>query len=601
MNIDTAGMVVALEARNLRVETTSGVPIVEDVSISLRAGEIYGFVGESGSGKTTAALAMLGFTQPGVQVTSGEVLVDGVLTPIDSTHPVSNDNPVGTYVPQNPGTALNPSMRIGTQIRDVAVANGVPGFSDDAILEALGSVGLPPERVFARRYPHQLSGGQQQRVSTAAAIAPQSRVVVLDEPTTGLDVITQARVLSVLRRLARERNVAMLYVTHDLGVVAQIADRIAVMYAGRIVEQGSAVAVLKTPRHPYTRGLLAAVPDHALDAEPIALPGGPVAIGERPDGCPFSPRCEHALNACEVERPAEVEISHMHTARCIHTDLLTDPQVTRRPRPPRRTNVQDDFVLSAEHVAAGYGPRGFRTSVASDVSFSLRRGGCLALVGESGSGKSTLARCVAGLHDLDEGVLRLHDDELPSPRARTKKQRREIQIVFQNPMDALNPRRSVGATLGRVVKFYGTQGPDGADAEVSALLEMVRLPKALARRYPRELSGGEAQRVGLARALAARPDVLICDEVTSALDVSSQAAVLHLLKKLQLELGLSLLFITHDIGVVAAIADEMAVLQKGRIVEIGSTETVLGSPKDQHTQDLLAAAPSVSAVLASRS
>ena len=505
-----------------------------------------------------------------------------------------------SYVPQNPGSALNPSMRIITAVEDMIRAHSTaPASADDTsgrAMKLLQSVGLPGTEQFARRYPHQVSGGQQQRACIALSIASNPAVVVLDEPTTGLDVVTQRRILAELLRLRDEQNVAMLYITHDLAVVSDIADRIAVMYAGRIVEQGPSRAILRNPRHPYTRGLVASTPDHLRPAVLQAMDGISAAVGQRPHGCAFAPRCPQRSEPCTAEDPPRFEVAAAHGVRCFEwmktPSLLTGSQLGGRV-PSAGVNGP---LLRVEQLQAKY--RGIRetVTVAHDITFEVERGTCTALVGESGSGKTTIARVIAGLHPIAAGSIRLDDEELPNlARRRTTEQRRRVQIVFQNPTEALNPRHTVASAIARPARLLNRLGRREAEREVERLLAAVRLPAGTAAKYPAELSGGERQRVALARALAARPDLLVCDEVTSALDVSVQAVVLDLLLDLRDTMGLTLLFITHDFGVTAAIADYVLVLRQGEICERGSVRDVLRNPSHEYTRELLDSAPSLSA------
>jgi peptide/nickel transport system ATP-binding protein len=366
---------------------------------------------------------------------------------------------------------------------------------------------------------------------------------VLDEPTTGLDVITQAHVINEIRRLRDELGASMVYVTHDLAVLAQIADRVAVMYAGEIVEEGPVRQILSAPAHPYTRTLIAAIPDHAIKTTRAKDVGAPAA----------------RRTAAVTERAPMLEVKN----------------------------------LRAEHKS-----RAGAVVAASDVSFQIRAGCCVALVGESGSGKTTVARTIAGLHPASGGELLLNGASLPSElRRRSRSQRRAIQMIFQNPTGALNPRETIRAAITRGLKAAGTDTTPRRCSSVDELLDVVRLPGRVANRYPRELSGGERQRVAIARALAVNPRFLICDEITSALDVSVQAAVLNLLNDLRDDLGIGLLFITHDLGVVAEIADEVLVLRLGLVAEHSDTTTVLTDPSDEYTRELVTAAPSLSAAL----
>jgi peptide/nickel transport system ATP-binding protein len=509
-----------LHADGLTVEVPGGRAVVDGVSIAVGPGEILGLVGESGSGKTTLALALLGYARPGCRIVAGSVEVAGVrLTGVDEADARSRRGRVVSYVPQDPASALNPSLRVGDAVGDVAREHCGRG----GVLQALGRVHLPADAAFARRYPHELSGGQQQRVTIATALVCEPAAVVMDEPTTGLDVVTQARILEEVERLRSERGIAVVYVSHDLAVVASIADRVAVMYEGRIVEEGDATQVITRPQHEYTRRLVASI-----------------------------------------------------------------PQLVERRRDVRRTGGA--AILSVEGLHAAHG----RAPVVDDVSFELTRGECLAIVGESGSGKTTIARCVAGLHQPSAGAIRLDGEQLaPRARSRTREQRRRLQIVFQNPYDSLNPRRRIRDEIARPARLLRGISAADAEADVARLLERVRLSTRLADRFPGELSGGERQRVAIARALAAGPELLVCDEITSALDVSVQATVLELLQELRAELGLSLLFISHDLAVVGTVADDVLVLESGCVRETGPTSKVLSSPQDDYTRRLLEAAPSL--------
>lgn len=590
----------ALVAHNVRVSVSrTGETVVDGVDLVLRPGEILGLVGESGSGKTTTALSLFGYTADGLEQLDGTITAgDEGVANTDELKSVRGK--LISYVPQNPGTALNPSMRVAAAIADVIRAHRRGEADPDLISRQMELVGLPGTPEFGQRYPHQLSGGQQQRVCIASALAGDPAVVVLDEPTTGLDVVTQARILTELLRLRDEQSVAMLYITHDLAAVAQVANRIAVMYAGRIVESGPAMEVLSRPRHPYTRGLIAATPDHLLARTLEVMPGIAPAVGEWPTGCAFAPRCAYSVEACTAQPPEIEPIGSDHWVRCREWSRIPDVQVgsERDTASDTAAGGDDAVVLEVTGLCAAH--RGHRENViaASDIEFSLRRRSCLAIVGESGSGKTTVARAIAGLHPPQAGRILLDAQELSArARDRSAEQRRRLQIIFQNPAEALNPRHTVRVALGRPLRFLLGMSKAEANAEVASLLESVRLPSRLADRLPDELSGGEKQRVAIARALAARPDVMICDEITSALDVSVQAVVLDLLSELRQELGLALVFITHDIGVVASVAEDVLVMRSGCVREQGPTEQVLHSPKDEYTQRLVDASPSMAAAI----
>ena len=581
--------VVRIES--LRVELDSGEPIVNDVSLEIRPGQVLGLVGESGSGKTTTALALLGYARRGCQITSGTVEVDGnVIEGGDERAVRALRGKVVSYVPQDPATSLNPSHRVGDAVGEM-LRTHVPGSDPQSGARgAFERVHLPGDRAFGRRFPHQLSGGQQQRVSIASALVCEPPAVVMDEPTTGLDVVTQARILDEIDRLRREGGLAVLYVSHDLAVVASIADRLAVMYAGSLVEEGPAADVLEKPSHPYTRGLIASIPDHAAPRRMKGIPGVSVGVGERPPGCPFAPRCPQRVARCETEMPVRKQVAPDHSVRCF--EWQRTPSLSVEEPLDLHPVREASRVLEVESLRAEYGSRAATTVAVDDVTFDLSRGECVALVGESGSGKTTIARCVVGLHGPAAGRIAFDGEPLaPFAKDRPRESRRRIQIVFQNPYESLNPRHRVRDAIARPARVLRRIGPKEAEAEVSELLERVRLPAALADRFPAELSGGERQRVAIARALVAHPDLVVCDEITSALDVSVQAAVLDLLAELRLELGLSLLFISHDLGVVAGVADRVLVLDRGRVCEEGPAGTVVADPQDEYTQQLLASAP----------
>jgi peptide/nickel transport system ATP-binding protein len=587
-----------LELSDLGVALRRGDEIVAGVDLTLGPGEILGLVGESGSGKTTTALALLGYHGDGVSPPTGALSIGGQALRMDESMRRSR-GAVISYVPQDPGRSLNPALRIADALNDVIRAHGRRSGSPADDGRRFESVGLPGRPEFARRFPHQLSGGQQQRVCIALALSCEPAVVVLDEPTTGLDVVTQNRIVAELLRLRDEQRISMVYVTHDLAVVAQIADRIAVMYAGRIVEEGRADVILRRPRHPYTRGLLASIPDHVRPRVLEPMPGIAVGVGERPSGCAFAPRCPQRTDRCVQEMPQLEQITELQQVRCLHWEETEQVKTTSLEYAARRGEEDRSAVLELQEVSASHRSGRETVVVARDVSFVVPRGSCVALVGESGSGKTTIARVIAGLHRFSTGRILVGGEPMPSRvQNRSTAQRRQVQLVSQNPADALNPRQTVRDAIGRPVQLLRGLDPTARRAEIQRLLDCVRLPTRIADRYPTELSGGERQRVAIARALAAEPTLILCDEITSALDVSVQAAVLKLLNDLRSDMGLSLLFITHDLGVVATVADEVLVLENGTICESGPTSAVLQGPQHPYTRRLLKAAPSISAAVA---
>ncbi|MFI0411679.1 dipeptide ABC transporter ATP-binding protein [Actinomadura sp. 3N508] len=562
-----------------------GNDIVQDVSFELGRGEVMGVVGESGSGKSTLALALLGFARKGATITGGRVVIDGV--DLLALPPGELRRARGSrvaHVAQDPATALNPSLSLATQLTE-----GLRRPRREAlprVRRLLETVGLPSDDAFLKRRPRQLSGGQQQRVAIAMAVAAGPRLIVLDEPTTGLDVSTQARVLEMVRELCGEHEMAAIYVSHDLAVVADVADHVTVMYGGEVVESGTTKDVLLRAAHPYTRALLAAVPSATHRHRLVPIPGRALSAAESRRGCVFAPRCDHAVAECGTTRPELVPAPSGTLARCLRTE-----EVMRKPRAPQRSHethaVADagPDVFSVSGMNAGYGGR----QILFDVSFGLARGECLALVGESGSGKTTMSRCLIGLHEEQEGTLTFEGRPIPARAGkRGKSTRRELQYVSQNPYASLNPHRSVESSLLVPLRHYfGMSARDGRK-RVREALERVEMPSRLSDSYPAELSGGQRQRVAIARALVCEPKLLICDEVTSALDVSVQASVVELLRSL-LDDGLSMIFVTHDLAVVRSIADSVVVLNQGRVVESGAADSVLTAPSHPYTQGLVAA------------
>jgi len=524
-----------LDVKDLHVAAIgSKCNIIANVTFSLAPGQITGLVGESGSGKTTTALALLGYAKIGTKITQGSVQINGLdilSMPWRAVRRLRGR--LVSYVPQDPASSLNPSMRIGAQIFEALDARSLTkaqAFS--RIGDMLAAVALPTTAEFLARFPHQLSGGQQQRIGLAMAFINKPALVVLDEPTTGLDVTTQAHVLATVRHLCKHYRTAAVYVSHDLAVVNQLADWIMVMYHGRVVEQGPAREIIHRPRHSYSRALMRAIPDPHRKRPVSTIPV--------------------AKNAVAFQAP---------------------------PVP----------ILSIKNLQAHYG----QLNILKGLDLDVNSGQCTAIVGESGSGKTTFAKCLGGLHLQATGRISLAGAPLPfGARRRSMEQRRSVQYIFQNPYSSLNPRRNVGQLLRQSLEAFAPIHNQKVHS-VGDLLKMVALNPQYENRYVQQLSGGERQRVAIARAIACRPEILICDEITSALDVSVQAAILRLLQELQQNLKTTILFVTHNLAVVRAIADEVVVLWQGKIVEEGRTEELFDRPASDYTRELLAHTPSL--------
>ena len=594
---------------------------VRDVDLVVPRGVTYGLVGESGSGKSTLALAALGALGGGGRMRAGRIELAG--SDLSGMRPAelrAARRSLVRLVPQDPGASLNPSLTVGRQLEEGLAARGERrrGPAARRVHEALASVGLPdPERV-AASYPHQLSGGMQQRVVIAMALAGEPELLVMDEPTTNLDVTTEATILDLVRELVRERGTSVLYVSHSLAVVAQLCRRVAVLYAGELVEDADVADLYGGAVHPYTHGLLASLPRLGQDRRerPLRPIDGRIpAPGERPEGCVFAPRCPVVEDACRAERPALTARAALvvgageHRARCLRAEAIAAG--TLDPLPPAlapsaaRDALDDDSetVLDVTDLAKRFPVRRGLLEVlrrapqqqvraVSSATLRVRRGRTLGLVGESGSGKSTIARCVIGLIEPSEGSVQLLGAALaPGVDARERAVLRRLQLVFQHSGEALNPYLSVGDNLRRPLRRLAGLRGEELERRVLTLLESVTLPPEYARRSPAELSGGEQQRVAIARAFASAPDLLVFDESVSGLDVSVQAAILALLTRLQDERDSAYVFISHDLAVVSYLADEVAVAYLGHLVETGPTRAVLEPPYHPYTEALLSAVP----------
>ena len=606
--------VPVIRAANLKVAYRHGdrwLRVLHGVDFTIARGEVLGLVGESGCGKSTVGLQLLGYRHPNMRLDGGQVLFEGrdLLSLRRRELDRLRGDRIG-FVPQNPTTALNPAIRVGRQVAETLrlhrrAENRAKAF--DRAAELFDLVGLPEPRRLLARYPHQLSGGQQQRVCIAMAVACEPDLVVLDEPTTGLDVTTQEQILQLLIDLRARLGTAMLYVTHDLGVLAQIADRVGVMYAGHMVETAPAAELFGAPRHPYTKGLVASVPridDPANAAQSMPLQGA-LRRRELPPGCPFAPRCAFNEPSCWERRQVLEEVEPEHQVACQRWRAIGEARAAEIIA-LRRPGRKPEPILSLQDVTLAYGRRDGllgrflptnAIAAVRDLSLLIAKGETFALVGESGSGKSTVARGVSGLLPPTAGTILFNGAPLAgSYRNRTAEQRRRIQYVFQNPDASLNPRTPVGRILARPLQLFLRMSRKEAVERIERALADVQLEASYAARYADQLSGGERQRVAIARALIAEPELLLCDEILSALDVSVQANITQLLRRLRAERAISMLFISHDLAVVRSLADTVAVLFRGQLMEIGRNEDVFAPPYHPYTHSLLMAVPSVAAV-----
>jgi len=606
-----SGAETLLRAVDLQVsyrQQEGWLPVLHRINFAILRGETFGLVGESGCGKSTVALQLLGYRHPNSRVDGGHIEFGGrdlLELPRRELDRIRGNRI--SFVPQNPTTALNPGMRVGDQVCEILLLHKRAADQNQAlqrVVELFGLVGLPSPKLLVERYPHQLSGGQQQRVCIAMALACDPDLVVLDEPTTGLDVTAQEQIVELLIDLRRRIGLSMLYVTHDLGLLSQIADRVGVMYAGHMVEIAPVAELFRQPRHPYTRGLIGSIPRIDRPEEPAARPlRGLLRRDELPEGCPFQPRCDFAEASCATNRQRLDRVAPGHEVACQRWRALLAPAVAAagEPTTPPVRPEPEPPLLALDHLSIAYGAGGGALArflgaapfvAVHDLDLAVAPGETLALVGESGSGKSTVARAVSGLLRPYEGQVRLHGRSLAGlVRERPGEQRREIQYIFQNPDASLNPRARIGTTLARPLEMFFDLDRRAIRARVLEALDDVRLDAGYAERYPDQLSGGERQRVAIARALIARPTLLLCDEVLSALDVSVQANILDLLRRLRAEHQVAMLFISHDLAVVRSIADKVGVLFQGRLMELGRTADIFSAPFHPYTHSLLMAVP----------
>jgi peptide/nickel transport system ATP-binding protein len=594
---------------------------VRNVSLRVQAGQTYGIVGESGSGKSTLLLGAMRYLADNGRVSRGTILLDGENL-LEKSLPEMRRlwGAKMSLVPQDPGGSLNPALTIGQQVAEIARHHD--GLSQqDAwawALERLTEVRIADAERVAGRYPHQLSGGMQQRVLIAMALSTEPRLLMLDEPTTNLDVTTEATVLDLFRDLIRRHHTATVYVTHNLGVVAQVCDRAAVLYAGELMEDASVADLFAKPLHPYTLELLSCVPrlgDRQRQLRLRTIKGNLPSQRSLPPGCIFAPRCALAVDHCAHHKPPQVEAFPGRYVRChrwpeiadglIGQDILGAPsvpgvQAAQVPRPDGTpaapllnvTDLTKSFPVGVSLLDQMRGVPPLSVKAVDRATLTLSKGETIGVVGESGSGKTTLARCIVGLAERNSGQVTLTQIELaPKLEQRQREVLRRLQMVFQNPEESLNPYHTIGDALRRPLMMLGGVSAPQVEERISSLLRAVHLSESYADRYPAELSGGEKQRVAIARAFATDPDIVVCDEAVSALDVSVQASILNLLSELKAQQETAYLFISHDLAVVSYLADTIAVVYLGQVMEIGARDAIFALPQHPYTEALISAVP----------
>jgi peptide/nickel transport system ATP-binding protein len=606
--------VPVLECRNLSISyyTRAGeIPAVVDFNLKLMPGEAHGIVGESGCGKSTVALAVMNFMGKNGGIVGGEILFEGrdmrAMSP-EELRQIRGSKIAMVY--QEPMASLNPSMKISEQLAEVPIYH--EGVSNAEALERsremLASVRLPDPQRIMDSYPHQISGGQQQRVVIAMALLSNPKLLLLDEPTTALDVTVEAGIVELIKEISAKFGTSLIYISHNLGLILETCSRLTVMYSGEAVESGDIQSVFTKMRHPYTRGLFNSIPVPGADknARPLVAIRGQLPLPyARPNGCYFGPRCDYFVAGRCDHRPLPmqaVEPRSEHVVRCVRFTEI-DWSVLKASAKPRNPIETGDIVLRVSDLSKHYTVQsggalllGAKKTVKANeqITFRAREAETIAIVGESGCGKSTFAKVLMGLEGATTGKVQLGEVDLANVPVQKRHDRviSRLQMIFQNPFDTLNPSHSIGSQISRVIRKFGVErDPEKVAERVNQLLDIVKLPRDFAKRRPRQLSGGQKQRVGIARAFAGDPKIVIADEPVSALDVSVQAAVTGLLTDIQRDQRTTLLFISHDLSVVRYLADRIIVMYLGKIMEKGSTDEVFSPPYHPYTEALLSAVP----------
>ncbi|MFC7132811.1 MULTISPECIES: ABC transporter ATP-binding protein [Salinibaculum] len=600
---------LSVDSLDVKFEVPDGtIHALRDVSLAVRKGETVGLAGESGSGKSTLALAIVQYLDANGWVDDGSITFEGedLLSASKSDLRSIRGNRIA-HVAQNPARSLNPSMTIGAQVRETIELHQETGSSeetDERVYEVLDQVNLPDPAGIAERYPHELSGGQQQRALLAIGLSCNPDLLILDEPTTGLDVTTQAKFLDLVEDLKTEYDAGILLITHNLGVISEIADRVNILYAGEMLEKGPVDDVFTAPANPYTQALLATTPEIAEDKEVKPIPGRIPELDDIPDGCIFADRCEFATDECtsgDIETET-VDAERDHESRCLHwQDVLDNPIDVPEKGASQRTTGEP--ILTIDDLSKYYDEGGFVQNLlgdhdpvkaVDDVSLDIHESEAVGLVGESGCGKSTLGRTLLKLHEVTSGRIEYDGADIDSlSKQELNEFRSECQIIFQDPEASLNPNRTVREVLQRPLKLFTVMNADERRERTEELLNQVNLGSDIIDKKPHELSGGQQQRVAIARAFAADPSLIVLDEPVSSLDVSVQASILNLLEDLCEEYGTSYLLISHDLSVIEAICDRVAVMYLGEIIETGSTEQIFEPPYHPYTRALLSSIPTL--------
>ncbi|AML52781.1 ABC transporter ATP-binding protein [Falsihalocynthiibacter arcticus] len=609
---DTSYTGPILEIENLSISfftRDAEIPAVMDFSCTVMPGEAMGLVGESGCGKSTVALGVMQDLGTNGAVTGGTIKFKGRdLATFSPAELLALRGSEIAMIYQEPMASLNPAMKIGAQLMEVPMVHGTVSKSvaRDLALQVIEDVQLPdPKRIF-KSYPHQLSGGQQQRIVIAMALMSKPSLLILDEPTTALDVTVEAGIVELVKGLGKKYGTSMLFISHNLGLVLETCDRLCVMYSGEAVERGSIADVFDEMRHPYTQALFRSIPLPSADKNSrplVAIPGNFPLPHERPKGCNFGPRCDYfEAGRCDQSAipMASIAEDDRHGSRCLKVNKINWDAIAETGDKTARTSL-GKTVLKVENLkkyyevaSSGFGGKKRTVKANESLSFEAREGETLAIVGESGCGKSTLAKILMGLEEATEGTVTFMGQEIQATpiQERSTKVVSGLQMIFQNPFDTLNPSMSVGRQIIRTLEVFGIGDSDSARKNrMLDLLDLVKLPRDFADRLPRQLSGGQKQRVGIARAFAGDANIVVADEPVSALDVSVQAAIADLLMELQRENGTTLLFISHDLSIVRYLSDRVLVMYLGHVVELGTTDQIFSPPYHPYTEALLSAVP----------